>query len=199
MHTVVHMLSKPSLFPSISLFFTLFAVFPLPALSYLPYLLSLSSPMRPLSSTDKENRGGGKKERQQGGMRRERRCGETLRQRAGRLIWDDTHTHTYAGTQGPLFGGFAAGPCDHIDWVWWTCGPSFFLSPPFISSRLVSWWRNGSRGNRKSYSDFFGGPITTVSDVKVVSSDWYTDLGEAQRKLVKFKCKSSLLNLTRGI
>lgn len=46
---------------------------------------------------------------------------------------------------------------------------------------------------------FFGGPITTVSDVKVVSIDWHTDLGEAQRKLVKFKCKTSLLNLTRGI
>lgn len=100
MDTVVHMLSKPSLFH----FFSLFAVFPLPALSYLPYLLSLSSPMRPLSSTDKENRGGGKKEQQQGGMRRERRCGETLTQRAGRLIWDDTHIRRHTGAI-----------------VWWFC------------------------------------------------------------------------------
>lgn len=190
MDTVVHMLSKPSLFH----FFSLFAVFPLPALSYLPYLLSLSSPMRPLSSTDKENRGGGKKEQQQGGMRRERRCGEALRQRAGRLIWDDTHIRRHTGA---------------IVW-WFCCGalwshrlslmnvwPLFLplSSPPDLS-------RGGGMapgGIENLTPTFFGGPITTVSDVKVVSIDWHTDLGEAQRKLVKFKCKTSLLNLTRGI
>lgn len=73
-----------------------------------PYLLSLSSRERPLSTGDKENRGGGKKEQQQGGMRRERRRGETES-----LICDGTHTHIRTHTQGPLFGGFAAGPCDH--------------------------------------------------------------------------------------
>lgn len=102
-HTYAHSSSHAIKALIVSLFFSL-CCFPLPALSYLPYLLSLSSPMRPLSSTDKENRGGGKKEQQQGGMRRERRCGETLRQRAGRLIWDDTHIRRHTGAI-----------------VWWFC------------------------------------------------------------------------------
>ena len=137
MHTAAHSLSKPSLFPP--LITSLSAVFPFLHSLTCPYLLSLSSRERPPSAGDKENRGGGKKGQQQGGMRRERRRGETES-----LICDGTHTHIRTHTQGPLFGGFAAGPCDHGGWDWWTCGPSFL--PPILlssqkkpSSSLSSW------------------------------------------------------------
>lgn len=75
MHTVAPMLSKPSLFPSLSLPSLLF----FPSCTLLPALIS--SPFHlgkgPLSTRDKENRGGRKKQQLQGGMRRERRRGET--------------------------------------------------------------------------------------------------------------------------
>ena len=67
---------------------SLSAVFPFLHSLTCPYLLSLSSRERPLSTGDKENRGGGKKEQQQGGMRSERRRGETES-----LICGGTHTH----------------------------------------------------------------------------------------------------------
>lgn len=151
MDTVVHMLSKPSLF---HFFFLSLLFFPflhsLTCLIYSPFHLQWGLWAPQTKRTEEEERRSSNK-------------GEWEKRGDAEKHWDREQaalsemTHTYAGTQGPLFGGFAAGPCDHIDWVWWTCGPSFFLSHPFISSRLVSWWRNGSRGNRKSYSDFFWG------------------------------------------
>lgn len=86
-YTQAHMLSKPSLFPSLSRS-------SLPALFYLPL-----SPLPFISGEAlqaQRQRGGGRRERQTRGHEKGR--GSEEKGRAGRLIWDGTHTHADAHT-----------------------------------------------------------------------------------------------------
>lgn len=119
--SLVYVLSKPSLLGL--LITSLSAVFPFPAASYLPLspLPFISGP----ASSDQRRRGG-KTERQRRGMRAER-SGEE--EKSG-PSYCGRRTHSCAH-RGPLFGGPAAGPCDHTDPEWSTCGPLFLPRSSF--------------------------------------------------------------------
>lgn len=148
MHTVAHMLSKPSLFP---LLITFLFCFSLPAL--LPALIS--SPFH-LGKGLRAQRQREQARRKEGAATRGHEKGEETRRkrRVGRLIWDDAHT------QEPLFGRFAAGPCDHEYWRLMNVWP---LAPPFISSCR-------SKAGPSSYLSSWAAPVPHRQEI----STWMT-------------------------
>lgn len=150
-HTYGHSSSHAIKALIVSLFFCLCCFSPsctlLPALSTLPFISNEASELHRQREQRRRKEGAATR----GNEKREemRRSIET-ESRPPYLRW---HTHTQAH-RGHCLVVLLRGPVITQTESDERVAP---LSSSLISSRLVSWWRNGSRGNRKSYSDFFWG------------------------------------------